>query len=536
MKKFIEYFVNSVKARVPLLYVTTYEENRLTDTIRELCAQGKHFRTGRKVFTWSVTQGLVDADGKVQADLRPALRILEHIETHGENAVFLLKDLHAECTANPQVIRKLRDILERLKNGPVMKTVVMVSPSLHLPEDLQKDAVVADFPLPGREEIEKVLRSLMEANKGNARITISLTPAEIEQLCDCALGLTCKEAENAFAYALVADARLDIADISHILEEKSQIVRKTGILEFVPVQESMSEVGGLRNIKNWLAKRQGSWLPEAARWGLPAPKGVLITGVPGCGKSLTAKAISSEWRLPMLRLDAGKIFSGIVGSSEENMRKALAVAEAMSPCILWIDEIEKGFGSMSGQGDSGTSSRVFGTFLTWLQEKRKAVFLVATANDINRLPPEFLRKGRFDEVFFVDLPATRERQDILRIHLEKRLRNAEVKGKLQVDPSLLASLAQATAGFSGAELEAVVIQALFEAFSERRAIVASDLDTAIQSTVPLSVMQADQLADLRSWATTRAVPAAGREDRDSETQPPEVQAAAQGAASRAIDF
>jgi SpoVK/Ycf46/Vps4 family AAA+-type ATPase len=269
----------------------------------------------------------------------------------------------------------------------------------------------------------------------------------------------------------------------------------------------MADVGGLENLKKWLDKRNGSWLPEAQRWSIPAPKGVLITGIPGCGKSLTATCMATLWGLPLLRLDVGRVFSGLVGSSEQNMRGALKLAEAVSPSILWIDEIEKGFGS-SGGGDSGTSQRVFGTFLTWMQEKKNPVFVIATANKIDALPPEFLRKGRFDEIFFVDLPTKEERTHIWKIQLEKRLGGtSEASGDFDVDLGSLNALAEKSEGFSGAEIAEAVISACFEAFSERRRLNEKDLHRAIANTVPLSVTQAEQINAVRGWASKRAVAA-----------------------------
>ena len=283
----------------------------------------------------------------------------------------------------------------------------------------------------------------------------------------------------------------------------------------------MDDIGGLENLKTWLRKRNGSWLDEAAAYGLPAPKGVLVTGVPGCGKSLTAKAMASAWSLPLVRLDIGRVFGGLVGASEQNMRNALATAEAIAPCVMWIDEIEKGFASgASGQGDSGTSARVFGTFLSWMQEKTAAVFVIATANNISLLPPEMMRKGRFDEIFFIDLPTDVERRVIFTIHLKARLKAGPALGGLPVtDTSCSVCCAPSTEGFSGAEIEQVVISACFDAFNERRALTTDDLLHEIGNTVPLSVTQAEQIAALREWADVRAVAASTPEARAGYSTP-----------------
>jgi SpoVK/Ycf46/Vps4 family AAA+-type ATPase len=391
--------------------------------------------------------------------------------------------------------------------------VVFLSPSLVLPNDLYKDVTILDFDLPDYREIRQVLDEMIAANRQSGRIQINLTSDEAERLAKMALGLTLQEAENAFARSMVEDGRLDIGDVDLILEEKRQIIQKTEILEFIRSGLAIEDVGGLENLKRWLKKRDKSWLDSAKRYSLAAPKGVLITGVPGCGKSLVAKAISAMWQLPLLRLDIGRLFSGIVGSSEENMRKVIKTAEAIAPSILWIDEIEKGFGATGMNGDSGTSSRVFGSFLTWMQEKTKPVFVVATANTIRSLPSELLRKGRFDEIFFVDLPTHSERRDIFRLHLEKRLKDPSIMGSFRHSEEVLGRLADMSEGFNGAEIEQVVISALFEAFSEDRSIRFDDLSKAISNTVSLSVTQAEQIRAIREWANLRAVAATPREDR-----------------------
>ncbi|MGL5870220.1 AAA family ATPase, partial [Clostridium chrysemydis] len=385
---------------------------------------------------------------------------------------------------------------------------------LVLPTELQKDITIVDFELPTVEDITEILDGMIEANKDSGRININLDEKEKSILAKAALGLTVQEAENAFARAMVEDGRLDIDDLELIIDEKCQVIKKTGILEFIKADLNINDVGGLENLKRWIIKRNRSWMPEAKKYNLPAPKGVLITGVPGCGKSLTAKAISAMWKLPLLRLDMGKIFSGIVGSSEENMRKAIKTAEAVSPSILWIDEIEKGFSGLNGGGDSGVSSRLLGTFLTWMQEKEKPVFVVATANNINSLPSEMLRKGRFDEIFFVDLPTKKERKEIFKLHLNKKLKNTEVSGGIEVSEDLLDRLSDLTEGFVGAEIEQAVIGALFEAFAEDRNLEIKDLERVIKNTVPLSVTQREQILAIRKWANVRAVAATALEDRN----------------------
>lgn len=516
--QFKVYVSNLLKARFPYLYISTWEEERALSAIREVCEDEALIKTTRTIFTWSMTTGMVGNGQSGKEETKAPLKALEFIEKFEEPAVFVLKDFHIYFGGQGrlpdfQVIRKIRDIALILKQSPRPKSVVLLSPTLVLPNDLQKDVTIVDFDLPSFEEIKSTLDDMISANRQSGRIVMDLDSDEEERLAKAATGLTLQEAENAFARAMVEDGRLDIGDLEVILEEKRQIIQKTEILEFVKSDLSMDDVGGLENLKRWLKKRNNSWLESAQRYGLPAPKGALITGVPGCGKSLTAKCVSSMWQLPLLRLDVGKIFSGIVGSSEENMRTAIKTAEAIAPSILWIDEIEKGFGGSGATGDSGTSTRVFGTFLTWMQEKTNPVFVIATANNIHSLPAEMLRKGRFDEIFFVDLPTLRERKDIFQLHMEKRLVDPNVVGEFEMTEEVLDTLAELSEGFTGAEIEQIVISALFEAFAENRSIRLEDFVKSIENTVPLSITQAEQIRSIRDWANVRAVAATRQEDR-----------------------
>ncbi|WP_462410816.1 AAA family ATPase [Neobacillus sp. Marseille-QA0830] len=540
---------NLLKARFPYLYIATWEEERAVAVIQSVADDVNLIKTGRKVFTWSVTKGLSENGEKGKEETKTPLKALEFIERYNEPAIFILKDFHVYFgnngrQADNQLIRKIRDLVPTLKQSPSPKNVIFVSPSLVLPDDLQKDVTIVEFDLPTFSEIKYVLDEMIYANQQSGRIVIDLDEEEKERLAKAAQGLTLQEAENAFARAMVEDGRLDINDVEVIMEEKRQIIRKSGILEFIKSDLKIEDVGGLENLKRWLKKRNKSWLDSAQKYGLPAPKGVLITGVPGCGKSLIAKSISAMWQLPLLRLDMGKIFSGVVGSSEENMRKAIQTVEAIAPSVLWIDEIEKGFSGLSSGGDSGTSSRIFGTFLTWMQEKTKPVFVVATANNIHSLPAELLRKGRFDEIFFVDLPTLKERMEIFRVHIEKRLNNPQVKGHFVLTDQVLEELAQLTEGYVGAEVEQIVISALFEAFSEERSIEFGDFVKAIHNTVPLSITQAEQIHSIREWANIRAVAATPKEDRAEyksviklEKEPPaEEEDIRTARGGRAVDF
>lgn len=517
--KFKKNLTDLLKARFPYLYISTWEEDRVTSIIKEVCQDKKNIKTSRKVFTWTLTQG-ISYNGKCQGKAtKSPLKALEFVEKCKEPSVFIFKDFHTYFGAgrkspNQEVIRKIRDMLVKLKQGRNPRSIIFTSPSVVLPDELQKDVTVLEFDLPTETEIRSLLDDMISVNSQSGNINIQLTEEEKEQLSKGALGLTFQEAENAFARAMAEDGVLNQDDLDVIIDEKCQVIKKTGILEYVQSDFSMEDVGGLQNIKRWLKKRDKSWLDSAQKYSLPAPKGVLITGIPGCGKSLIAKSISNMWHLPLLRLDMGKIFSGVVGSSEENMRRAIKTAEAVAPSILWIDEIEKGLSGTGSGGDGGTSTRVFGKFLTWMQEKTKSVFVVATANNIDVLPAELLRKGRFDEIFFVDLPTKKERKDIFELHIKKRVTDPEVKGDFELNEQVLDKLADITEGFVGAEIEQAVISALFEAFYEKRSIKFEDFQKSVVNTVPLSVTQAEQIKSIRDWANVRAVAATPQEDRE----------------------
>ncbi|MFI7649456.1 AAA family ATPase [Micromonospora sp. NPDC049460] len=511
-----------LKARFPILYVESFEEQRVVAEVCAVAQDAMAVRTPRAVWTWSQTTGLVQPDGVARKGTTDPEDALDAALRVDHPSVLIFKDLHpahggGDQRGGPGVVRRLRDLAAAFKAGPVPRTLVLVSPVLHIPVELEKDVTIVDFPLPTEAEIRRVLDGMIAANSVSGRIRMGLDDLGRERFAKAALGLTLHEAENAFARAMVNDGVLDDGDLAVVHEEKRQTVRKSGLLEFVDVTVDLADVGGLENLKRWLARRDGSWLAEAAAYGLPAPRGVLITGVPGCGKSLTAKAIAAAWGLPLLRLDVGRVFAGLVGSSEQNMRTAIRTAEATAPCVLWVDEIEKGFAG--GAGDSGTSARVFGSFLTWMQEKTRPVFVIATANDFEGLPPELLRKGRFDEIFFVDLPTRAERASIWRVHLARRLRNPAVAGGLALDDALLGELAGLSEGYSGAEIEQAVVGGLFDAFAERRPLRRDDLVRALVSMVPLSVTQAERIDSVRSWADTRAVAATAAEDWDLGGRP-----------------
>ncbi|MEV4539468.1 AAA family ATPase [Asanoa sp. NPDC049518] len=507
-----------LKARFPIIAVESHEELRVLFEVRAVAGDAGAVRTPRAVWTWSLTDGLRRDDGEEQARTKDPADALDALLRLQQPIVAVFRDLHpvlggAGQPGDPGVIRRLRDLATAFRAGAIPRSLVLVSPVNRVPVELEKDVTVVDFPLPSETEIRAVLEGMLRANAASPRLRIDLDDSGRERFAKAALGLTLHEAENAFARAMVNDGVISVADLPVILEEKRQTVRKAGLLEFVETGSRLSDIGGLENLKRWLGRREGAWLADAADYGLPAPRGVLITGVPGCGKSLTAKAVAAAWGIPLLRLDIGRVFSGLVGSSEHNMRGAIRTAEAVAPCVLWIDEIEKGFAA-TGANDSGTSSRVFGSFLTWLQEKSRPVFVIATANEIESLPPELLRKGRFDEVFFVDLPTRAERGSIWQVHLARWLRNPRVGGALSPDAAVLAELTALSEGYSGAEIEQALVAAVYDAFAERRPLRQDDVVRALVNMVPLSRTQAERIAAVRAWADARAVAATAAEDWD----------------------
>ncbi|MHB8417906.1 MAG: AAA family ATPase [Myxococcales bacterium] len=492
--KFMQELDTLVRARYPLIHVVSPEEQRLDALLAEL-AQSH----GKALWTWSVTRGLRSGSphgGHSTVDVeatREPVDALAAVAKVADPALVVLKDFHPYLQ-DPKVVRALRELGQDLKGR--YTTAVLLSPVLSVPVELEKEMAVLDVPLPTFRDLAQLLKEIVEVLRRDGRVTVDLHRDQAEQLIKAAMGLTLNEAENAFAKAVAAHQRLGAEDIGLMLEEKRQVIRKSGLLEYYPVDRSLGEVGGLDLLKGWLGQRGRAFSEAARRFGLPEPKGLLLLGVQGCGKTLTAKAIASQWSLPLLKLDMGRIFSGLIGSSEENLRRAIRVAEGAAPAVLWIDEIEKGLsGADSGTSDGGVASRVFGALLTWLQEKSSPVFVVATANRIQALPPELLRKGRFDEIFFIDLPSAPERREIFEIHLRRRRR----------DPAAfdLAALAALTDGFSGAEIEQAVVSALYEAFAAGGDIDQEQLARAAKDTVPLSTTMREQVAELRQWAKQR---------------------------------
>lgn len=485
-----------IRARYPLISIISWEEERVLLLLDEIAA-----KYNKGVIQWSINSGLARfragiggaVEGK-KGTKDPILALREIEVTKNDPTIFVLKDFHRFMDEAP-VIRGLRDLAHALRD--TYASVVLLGPVAKVPPELEKELTIVDFPLPARKELEGLFLRIVEEAKENPDLAIDADENARAPLLESAIGLTLSEAENVFAKILLRHGRLTAEEAPLVYQEKRQIVRKSGLLEYIDADDSIDGVGGLSQLKDWLRKRRRAFDPRARRFGLPVPKGLLLLGVQGCGKSLSAKAVARFWQMPLLRLDMGKLFGGIVGSSEENVRKAIHLSESLSPAILWIDEIDKGFSGIqsSGMSDSGTSARVFGTLLTWLQEKSAPIFVIATANNVEQLPPELMRQGRFDEIFFIDLPDAHERAEVFRIHIAKRNRNPE--------DFQLPVLAKASEGFSGAEIEQSVVAALYDAFDADQDLTQDLLLESLRRTRPLSKVMAEEIRRRRAWAEGR---------------------------------
>jgi SpoVK/Ycf46/Vps4 family AAA+-type ATPase len=479
-----------IKARYPLIYVVSPEEERVEKAITRVANDCRS-----KPVWWSITKGFSEQGG---ADVREPVAALTYILEAKDTAIYVLRDLH-EFMGKHIVKRLLRDLARELRTSS--KSCVILSPIQKIPPEIEKEFAVVDFDLPKIDDIYRIMNRLLDKGVGPEskayawKVEFQQNEEEKLKVAEAALGLTSVEIDNVLAKSLVMRRQFDI-DVIH--SEKEQIIRKSGTLDFMHPDASFAGVGGLDLMKDWLRKRSKAFTHEARAFGLPQPKGILMLGIPGCGKSLMAKAVSSLWRLPLIRLDIGKVFGSLVGSSEEGIRQAIKTAESVAPCILWLDELEKGLSGTqsSGQSDGGTTARVFGTFITWLQEKSSSVFVIGTANNIKQLPPELMRKGRFDEIFFVDLPSAPERKTIFHIHIKNRGRDPETFD--------LDRMVEETDGYSGSEIEQIVISALYDAFDKDDELNDMYLFEAIKETVPLSRTMQEEIASMRDWAKSRA--------------------------------
>lgn len=463
-------------ARYPLLWLVSAEEERVERGLERICEA-----TEIPLWYWRATTGLTPALGEPRAGTETLPAALAALLDVDGPALFVLEDPGPHLV-DPVNVRRLRDLVRNLERR--RQAVAVLSPRVDIPPDLEVDATVLDIPLPGRGEVGKLLALLLTQQK------IALPDERFDQFVAASLGLSEKEIKRVYTRLLMEGRRFGSEDVDVVLAEKARMLRRSKYLEFVRTPVGVEDIGGLGNLKEWLAHREGAFSDRARAFGLPEPKGLFLLGVQGCGKSLAAKAVAGRWRVPLLRLDVAALFEG---NAEEGLRATIRVAESLAPAVLWIDEIEKAFlGETAG-------SRVFGSFLTWMQEKNHPVFVVATANEVRALPPELLRKGRFDEIFFVDLPNVHERLEILDIHLRARGRDP--------DAFDLLALAEETERHSGAELEQLVVAAMFFAFSEGRSLEATDLTRSVRDSIPLAVTMDDRLKELREWARPRARPA-----------------------------
>lgn len=481
-----------LRSRYGLIVIETTEEERV-ETLLRLAAD----RLSMPLFQWSRTKGLrrERATGAVYGTTDPG-QALSHIASAHLDALYYLAGAET-LLADQLLTERLREIATAFSARP--GAVILAGVGLALPEPVRRLSATVQLPPPDVDEFRTLIQRLVRDLRQRMQVKLDVPEDEITRLLHHLKGLTLIEAEKVLTRAIVEDGRLGPDDISHIIAYKKEIVEREGVLEYYPVEETLDEVADLAGLKDWLRKRTSFiTAPERAeQFGLSFPKGVLLVGVPGCGKSLCAKAVAMEWKLPLLKLDPGRLYNKYIGESEKNFRRAMHAAERLAPCVLFIDELEKAFAS-GGSEDGGVSQRVLGTFLSWMQDRKAEVFTVATANDVSRLPPEFLRKGRFDEIFFVDLPDEEARAAILTIHLRKR-------GQ---DPTLfdMDGLVEATAGFSGAEIEQAIVSALYTAHAQQVPLSKRHLLEAARATRPLSVVLAERVAELRGWAQGRTVP------------------------------
>jgi hypothetical protein len=499
-----------VLARNPAVVIETSEEQRVDDLADAVASN-----LGLEVFEWTVTHGLArrpvvsdrgasgrrPAVGAAVYDTGDARRALAAIGGLSVEALFVLKDI-AGALATPEASRSFRELVAALSRPSRLSTLLLVGARVVLPDELEPHVTRLELPLPSHEDYVRAVAGVIDSLRATGRARANVSAADQDTLAGALCGLTLDQARQAVAQVAIDDGELVLGDSERLLGLKARALGDDGLLEYVPPALNAAQLGGFDRLESWLDRARIGFSPEAAALELPAPRGVLLVGVQGCGKSLAARVIARRWGLPLLGLDIGRLFDKFVGESERRFRRAIEIAESLAPVVLWIDEIEKGLAPAgSGDADGGLSRRLFGSFLTWMQEKQREVFVVATANDLGRLPAELLRKGRFDEVFFVDLPERDERSQILGIHLRRH----------HQDPAAfdVGAVAEATAGFSGAELERLVVNALLRSLQERRPADQQLLLEEAAALVPLSVSRAEEINRLRADAGSRFVPVRG---------------------------
>lgn len=466
---------------------------------------GEADRLARAVMSSMGTDAAPAAGGNSIYNTREPVQALANMESMTLEAVFILKDFHRHMD-DPIVVRRLRDVGQKFSAN--RRTVIITAPEIAVPMELAKLVEYFDLPLPDRDRLHEIIRETFTRLSKTYALKLQLDAAGVDAMAANLRGLTEEEAERAISQALVTRYALCPETVTDVIEAKKQLLQHSGMLDFVEALDNMASVGGLENLKHWLQQRRGAWEDAAREFGLEPPRGMIILGVQGCGKSLCARAVAGEWKLPLVKFDTSAVYDKYIGETEKRIRKVFQVAEGLAPCVLWIDELEKvfaGSGPDSASADAGVSSRLLASFLSWMQDRKAPVFVAATCNNVTVLPPELIRKGRFDELFFVDLPNQAERMQIFSIQLAKRKRNP---AEFDLD-----KVAEAAKGYSGAEIDAAVQGALYAAYSEKMPVTTQSLIDALAQTVPLSTTRAEEIAELREWARTRAVPASTAEPR-----------------------
>lgn len=515
-----------INSSTPIVVMETVEEMRALSLVREACSG-----LNLAIFEWTIADGLVRSGSGVGPALRPGLagsdlrlrpdgsdssaspktamynttdpvQALANLETMTIEAVFVLKDFHRHMD-NPVIVRRLRDVGQKFSAN--RRTLILTAPAIEMPPELASLVEFLDMPLPDQDRLREIIRETYTRMASTHTLKLELDSHGVDTMAGNLRGLTEEAAERAISQAIVGRLALSPDCITDVLDAKKALLKRSEMLEFVDTTDDMSSVGGLDNLKRWLAQRRGAWDDGARQFGLDPPKGVIILGVQGCGKSLCARAVAGEWKLPLVKFDTAAVYDKFIGETEKRIQKVFRVAEGLAPCVLWVDELEKvfaGSGPDSASADAGVSSRLLASFLSWMQERKPAVFVAATCNNVTVLPPELIRKGRFDELFFVDLPSVEERKQVFAIQLAKRKRNPS---DFDLD-----RIAAAAKGFSGAEIESAVQTALYAAFARKQELNNHELNnedllTALSSTVPLSVTRAEEIAELQAWANDRAV-------------------------------
>ena len=489
---FLNEFVLLLKARYPIIYIATNEEERIEYLIK-YCAKKYVVRT---YYSWDFVDGYQGNPNDTGFAARNPLEALDLIDklTPETASLFVLKD-YDNFLKDFSVVRKLKNLSRNLKTQP--KNIIIVSSEVNIPDSLKEFVTLLEFPLPSYSEI------LEELNRLISSLQQEIEPTTLDNIATACQGLSLERIRRVLSKVIAKYGEISDSSSNLILQEKKQIIQQTQLLEFCLKDKSMSDLGGLDNFKDWLKLREKAFSQEAIQYGLPYPKGLLLVGVQGTGKSIAAKIIAEEWQLPLLRLDFGRLFASLIGQSEQRVRKMIEIAEALSPCVLWVDEIDKAFAGAQSSGDSGTTSRVLATFITWLSEKTSPVFVVATANNIDWIPPEILRKGRFDEMFFLSLPAREEREAIFEVHLKKYRPDC-------IENFQLPLLGQLSKEFSGAEIEQVVIEAMRLGFNENREFNNEDILASIQNLVPLARTKSKEIDLLKAWSESGNVISASK--------------------------